>query len=155
MCSNLEHISFSSHYLLYGTSSIKICPLTAPPEFLFPPVCHPICSTAAASLSGKWPRSIFTSALHSTRKDLPFCYHKYIHFFHFAQDKNVMKMVSLSVFFLYNSSCMESTGKYWIPVYSVLENDCSIVLAHPKYVKTIRGKKTDKKDAKWIADQYF
>jgi len=66
-----------------------------------------------------------------------------------------MKMVSLSVFFLYNSSCMESTGKYWIPVYSVLENDCSIVLAHPKYVKTIRGKKTDKKDAKWIADQYF
>ena len=45
--------------------------------------------------------------------------------------------------------CMESTGKYWIPVYNVLENDCSIVLAHPKYVKAIRGKKTDKKDAKW------
>ena len=36
--------------------------------------------------------------------------------------------------------CMESTGKYWIPVYNVLENDCSIVLAHPKYVKAIRGK---------------
>lgn len=48
--------------------------------------------------------------------------------------------------------CMESTGKYWIPVYNILENDCSIVLAHPKYVKAIRGKKTDKKDAKWIAD---
>ena len=48
--------------------------------------------------------------------------------------------------------CMESTGKYWIPVYNVLENDCSIVLAHPKYVKAIRGKKTDKKDAKWISD---
>ena len=43
--------------------------------------------------------------------------------------------------------CMESTGKYWIPVYNVLENDCTIVLAHPKYVKAIRGKKTDKKDA--------
>lgn len=48
--------------------------------------------------------------------------------------------------------CMESTGKYWIPVYNILELTCSIVLAHPKYVKAIRGKKTDKKDAKWIAD---
>ena len=48
--------------------------------------------------------------------------------------------------------CMESTGKYWIPIYNVLEDYCSIVLAHPKYVKAIRGKKTDKKDAKWIAD---
>lgn len=50
--------------------------------------------------------------------------------------------------------CMESTGKYWIPVYNVLEKYCSIVLAHPKYVKAIRGKKTDKKDAKWIADLF-
>lgn len=50
--------------------------------------------------------------------------------------------------------CMESTGKYWIPVYNVLEKDCSIILAHPKYVKAIRGKKTDKKDAKWIADLF-
>jgi len=48
--------------------------------------------------------------------------------------------------------CMESTGKYWIPVYNVLEITCKVVLAHPKYVKSIRGKKTDKKDAKWIAD---
>lgn len=50
--------------------------------------------------------------------------------------------------------CMESTGKYWIPVYNVLEKGCFIVLAHPKYVKAIRGKKTDKKDAKWIADLF-
>lgn len=48
--------------------------------------------------------------------------------------------------------CMESTGKYWIPIYNILEPSCKIVLAHPKYVKAIRGKKTDKKDAKWIAD---
>jgi Transposase and inactivated derivatives len=48
--------------------------------------------------------------------------------------------------------CMESTGKYWIPIYNILELTCNIVLAHPKYVKAIRGKKTDKKDAKWIAD---
>lgn len=48
--------------------------------------------------------------------------------------------------------CMESTGKYWHPVYNILEESCNVVLAHPKYLKTIRGKKTDKKDSKWIAD---
>ena len=48
--------------------------------------------------------------------------------------------------------CMESTGKYWIPIYNILEDECNICLAHPKYVKAIRGKKTDKKDAQWIAD---
>jgi len=50
--------------------------------------------------------------------------------------------------------CMESTGKYWIPIYNILESECEICLAHPKYVKAIRGKKTDKKDAQWIADLY-
>lgn len=29
--------------------------------------------------------------------------------------------------------CMESTGKYWIPVYNILELSCNIVLAHPIY----------------------
>ncbi|HWR08288.1 IS110 family transposase [Sporomusa sp.] len=48
--------------------------------------------------------------------------------------------------------CIESTGKYWIPVYNILEPSCRITLAHPKYVKAIRGKKTDKKDSIWIAD---
>lgn len=51
-------------------------------------------------------------------------------------------------------ACMESTGKYWIPVFNILEDSCNITLAHPKYVKAIRGKKTDKKDAKWIADLF-
>lgn len=50
--------------------------------------------------------------------------------------------------------CMESTGKYWIPVFNILEHSCNLTLAHPKYVKAIRGKKTDKKDAKWIADLF-
>ena len=63
----------------------------------------------------------------------------------------------LSEWLLSNSCrhvCMESTGKYWIPVYNILEDISSITLAHPKYVKAIRGKKTDKKDAKWIADLF-
>lgn len=50
--------------------------------------------------------------------------------------------------------CMESTGKYWIPVYNILEPSCRVLLAHPKYVKAIPGKKTDPRDAKWIADLF-
>lgn len=48
--------------------------------------------------------------------------------------------------------CMESTGKYWHPVFNILEHDCKIVVANPKYVKGIRGKKTDKKDSIWLCD---
>ena len=51
-------------------------------------------------------------------------------------------------------ACMESTGKYWIPIFNYLECDIDVCLTHPKYVKAIKGKKTDKKDSKWIADLY-
>lgn len=50
--------------------------------------------------------------------------------------------------------CMESTGKYWISIFNYLEIDIDVCLTHPKYVKSIKGKKTDKKDSKWIADLY-
>lgn len=50
--------------------------------------------------------------------------------------------------------CMESTGKYWIPVFNILEVNCKCVVCHPKYVRSIPGKKTDKKDSKWIADMF-
>ena len=51
--------------------------------------------------------------------------------------------------------CMESTGKYYIPVYNALENHISnVVVANPKWVKAIKGEKDDNKDAKWIADLF-
>jgi len=50
--------------------------------------------------------------------------------------------------------CMESCGKYWIPVFNILEKTCNVCLTHPKYVKAIKGKKTDKKDAKWISELF-
>jgi transposase len=50
--------------------------------------------------------------------------------------------------------CMESTGKYWFPVHNILEPSCKVVVSHPKFVKAIKGKKTDKKDAQWIADLF-
>lgn len=51
--------------------------------------------------------------------------------------------------------CMESTGKYWIPVFNILENTCFVTLAHPKYTKPQKGNKTDVKDAKWICDLFM
>ncbi len=48
--------------------------------------------------------------------------------------------------------CMESTGKYWIPVFNILETECNCIITHPKYVRSLPGKKTDKKDSIWIAD---
>ena len=51
--------------------------------------------------------------------------------------------------------CMESSGKYWIPVFNVLEQSCWVVLAHPKYTKPQKGNKTDRKDAKWICDLFM
>ena len=51
--------------------------------------------------------------------------------------------------------CMESTGKYYIPVYNALEGYISnVVVANPKWVKCIKGEKDDNKDAKWIADLF-
>ena len=52
--------------------------------------------------------------------------------------------------------CIESTGKYWIPVFNVLEkNNIWVTLSHPKYTKPQKGNKTDRKDAKWICDLYM
>lgn len=51
--------------------------------------------------------------------------------------------------------CMESTGKYYIPVYNALEGFISnVVVANPKWVAVIKGEKDDNKDAKWIADLF-
>jgi transposase len=48
---------------------------------------------------------------------------------------------------------MESTGVYWKPVYAVLEGGAlQIVVANAQHVKKVPGRKTDVKDAEWIAD---
>lgn len=51
--------------------------------------------------------------------------------------------------------CLESSGKYWIPVFNILEKSCLVTLAHPKYTKPQKGNKTDVKDAKWICDLFM
>ncbi|CAH8767752.1 MULTISPECIES: IS110 family transposase [Bacillales] len=46
---------------------------------------------------------------------------------------------------------MESTGVLWKPVWNILESSCYLVLANAKQIKNTPGRKTDKKDAEWIA----
>src|ERR1700752_2235031 len=50
---------------------------------------------------------------------------------------------------------MESTGVYWKPVYAILEGALEIVVANAQHVKKVPGRKTDVKDAEWIADLLF
>lgn len=50
--------------------------------------------------------------------------------------------------------CMESTGKYWVPVFNLLEDDINVTIANPKWVKAVKGNKDDAKDSKWIGDLF-
>lgn len=50
--------------------------------------------------------------------------------------------------------CMESTGKYWIPIHNLLEDTIRITVANPKWVKAVKGNKDDTKDSKWIGDLF-
>lgn len=51
--------------------------------------------------------------------------------------------------------CMESTGKYWVPVFNILEKrGIRVVVANPKWVKAVKGNKDDTKDSKWIGDLF-
>jgi transposase len=50
--------------------------------------------------------------------------------------------------------CMESTGKYWIPVFNILEDSINVTIANPKWVRAVQGCKDDVKDSKWIGDLF-
>src|SRR5918998_1740192 len=47
---------------------------------------------------------------------------------------------------------MESTSNYWRPVYNLLEGHFELLVANAYHIKTVPGRKTDVKDAEWIAD---
>ena len=50
--------------------------------------------------------------------------------------------------------CMESTGKYWVPAFNLLEDEINVTIANPKWVKAVKGNKDDTKDSKWIGDLF-
>lgn len=48
---------------------------------------------------------------------------------------------------------MESTGVYWKPIYNILEQyQLELLVVNAKHIKAVPGRKTDVKDAEWIAD---
>ena len=47
---------------------------------------------------------------------------------------------------------MESTSIYWMPIWHVLESDFELTLANPYFIKQLPGRKSDVKDAQWIAE---
>ena len=54
-----------------------------------------------------------------------------------------------------NHVAMESTGIYWQPVYAILETSLSdemhLLVVNARHMKNVPGKKTDMRDAEWIA----
>ena len=50
-----------------------------------------------------------------------------------------------------NQVAMESSGVYWKPVWNILEGQFTVVLANAQHIKNVPGRKTDQKDAEWIA----
>ena len=57
-------------------------------------------------------------------------------------------LVSLGV----THAAMESTGVYWKPVFHLLEDRLDVMLVNAQHIKRVPGRKTDVKDAKWIAE---
>jgi transposase len=49
-------------------------------------------------------------------------------------------------------AAMESTGVFWKPVYNVLEGQCALLVVNAAHMRAVPGRKTDLKDAEWIAD---
>jgi transposase len=47
---------------------------------------------------------------------------------------------------------MESTASYWKPVFNLLEVEFTPWVVNPAHIKQVPGRKTDVKDAEWIAD---
>ncbi len=47
---------------------------------------------------------------------------------------------------------LESTGVYWKPIFNILEDGIEVILVNAKHIKQVPGRKTDVKDAQWIAE---
>jgi len=47
---------------------------------------------------------------------------------------------------------LESTGVYWKPVFNILENEFVVIVVNAQHIKQVPGRKTDVRDAQWIAE---
>ena len=61
------------------------------------------------------------------------------------------KMASALEMYGVEEVCMESTSIYWMPVWRVLETRFALKLVNPYFIRQLPGRKSDVKDAEWIA----
>lgn len=72
-----------------------------------------------------------------------------------SSNSDIRRMADWLASYGVSDVCMESTGKYWIPVFDILEQKgLKPILTHPKYVKQAKGRKTDFRDAIHIASLF-
>jgi len=65
--------------------------------------------------------------------------------------REIKRMGSVMKSHFVSEVCMESTGIYWIPVWRLLENNFQLRLVNAQFLKQLPGRKSDVKDAEWIA----
>lgn len=66
--------------------------------------------------------------------------------------RNLIELVDWVKKSLCSHVAMESTGDYWKPIYNLLETeDLKPIVVNAQHIKTVPGRKTDVKDAEWIA----
>jgi len=66
--------------------------------------------------------------------------------------KDLLKLASWLAEHGVTHVAMESTGVFWKPVYNLLEEDFAVMVVNAQHIKAVPGRKTDIKDAEWIAD---
>jgi transposase len=47
---------------------------------------------------------------------------------------------------------LEATGVYWQPIWNLLEDRFALLLVNPQHIRQVPGRKTDVRDAEWLAD---
>ncbi len=70
----------------------------------------------------------------------------------FTMTKDLLALADWLASWRVTHVAMESTGVYWKPIYNLLEGDFTLVLGNAHHIKIVPGRKTDVKDAEWIAE---
>jgi transposase len=68
-----------------------------------------------------------------------------------ANTPDIIEMRDLLIASQVHEVAMESTGIYWIPIWRIFQGHFDLKLVNPYFIKQLPGRKTDVKDAEWIA----
>ncbi|HZA25123.1 MAG TPA: IS110 family transposase [Dehalococcoidia bacterium] len=69
-----------------------------------------------------------------------------------AMTKDLLMLSDWLTTFQVTHVAMESTGVFWQPIYNLLEEEFTVWVVNARHIKNVPGRKTDVKDAEWIAD---